>query len=73
MEVEVLEVNGAEPCTWAKKHAAEKKLDKFEGCGVGSHVAREADAIAADCYVGAIRFIFLWTHFTYHHGVADFL
>ncbi len=29
--------------------------------------------IAADCYAGAIRIIFFWTHFAYHHGVADFL
>jgi hypothetical protein len=73
IEVEVLEVDGAEPCTWARKHAVEKKLDKFEGCSVDSHVAREADAIAADCYAGAIRIIFFRTHFAYHHGVADFL
>ncbi len=73
IEVEVLEVNGAESCTWVRKHAVEKKLDKFKGCGVGSHVAREADVIAADCYAGVIRIIFFRTHFAYHHGVADFL
>jgi hypothetical protein len=73
IEVEVLEVNGAEPCTWARKHAVEKKLDKFEGGGVGSHVAREADVITADHYAGAIRIIFFRMHFAYHHGVADFL
>ncbi len=48
IEVEVLEVNGAETCTWARKHAVEKKLDKFKGRGVGSPVTQEADAIAAD-------------------------
>ncbi len=68
-----LEVNGAETCAWARKHAVEKKLDKFKGRGVGSHVAQEAHAIAANCYAGAIRIIFFWTHFAYHHGVADFL
>jgi hypothetical protein len=73
VKVEVLEVDGAEPCTWAIKHAVEKKLDKFEGCGVGSHITRKADAIATNCYAGAIRIIFFRTHFTYHHGVADFL
>jgi hypothetical protein len=56
-----------------EKHAVEKKLDKFEGPGVGSHIAREADAIAVDGYAGAIRIIFFRTHFAYHHGVADFL
>jgi hypothetical protein len=58
IEVEVLEVDGAEPCAWARKHAVEEKLDKFEGRYVGSHVAQKADAIAANCYVGAIRIIF---------------
>jgi hypothetical protein len=73
IEVEVLEINRAEPRIWARKQAVEKKLDKFEGQGVGSHVAREADAIAINCYAGAIRIIFFWMHFAYHHGVADFL
>jgi hypothetical protein len=73
IKVEVLEVDGAETCAWARKHAVEKKLDKFEGRGVGSHVAWEADAIAADRYAGAIRIIFFRTHFAYHHGVANFL
>jgi hypothetical protein len=63
IKVEVLEVNRAELCIWARKHAVEKNLDKFKGSGVGSHVAREADAIAADCYAGAIRIIFFWMHF----------
>jgi hypothetical protein len=70
--VEVLEVDGAETCAWARQHAIEKKLDKFKGCGVGLHVAREADAIAANHYAGAIRIIFFQTHFAYHQGVADF-
>jgi hypothetical protein len=73
VKVEVLEVDGAEPCTWAIKHAVEKNLDKFEGRGVGYHIAWKADAIAANHYAGAIRIIFFRTHFTYHHGVADFL
>jgi hypothetical protein len=73
VEVEVLEVDGGETCTWSRKHAVEKKHNKLEGRGVGSHVAREADAIAADCYAGVIRNIFFRTHFTYHHGLADFL
>jgi hypothetical protein len=57
IEVEILEVGGAETCTWAKKHAVEKKLDKFEGSSVGSHVTREAGAIAANGHAGAIRII----------------
>jgi hypothetical protein len=73
IEVEVLEVNGAEMCAWAREHAVEKKLDKFEGCGVGSHIAREADAIAANRYASANRIILFRTHFACHHGVADFL
>jgi hypothetical protein len=73
IKVEVLEVDGAEMCAWARKHTVEKKVDKFKRRGVGSHVAQEADAIAANCYVGAIRIIFFRTHFAYHHGVADFI
>jgi hypothetical protein len=38
IEVEILEADGAETCTWARKHAVEKKHDKFKGRGVGSHV-----------------------------------
>jgi hypothetical protein len=56
---EVLEVDGAEPCTWARKHTVEKKLDKFKGRSVGSHLTREAEAIATNRCAGAIRIIFL--------------
>jgi hypothetical protein len=73
IEVEVLEVDGAETCTWARKHTVEKQLDEFEGWGVGSHITQVADAIAADGDVGAIWIILFWPHLTYHHGVADFL
>jgi hypothetical protein len=41
-----------------KKATVEKKLDKFEGCSVGSHVTQEADVIAANGDAGAIRIIF---------------
>jgi hypothetical protein len=73
IEVNILEVDGAETCTWARKNAVEKQLGKFEGRGVGSHVTREADAIATDGDAGAIKIILFRPHFTYHHGVADFL
>jgi hypothetical protein len=73
IEVEVLEVDGAKACAWARKHAVEKKLDKFEGRSVGSHITQEADVIVPDGNVGAIRIVLFRTHFTYHHGVADFL
>jgi hypothetical protein len=73
IKVKVLEVDGAEMCAWEREHPVEKQLDKFKGYGVGSHVTREADAIAADGNVGAIRIILVRPHFTYQHGVADFL
>jgi hypothetical protein len=73
IKVEVLAVYGAEMCAWARKFAVEKKLDKFKGCGICSHVAREANAIDADRYAGAIKIIFFWTHFAYHHGGTDFV
>jgi hypothetical protein len=72
IKVEIFEVNGAETCAWERKHDVEKKLDKFEKCGVGSHIIQEADAIAANGDAGAIRIILFPTHFTNHHGVADF-
>jgi hypothetical protein len=58
IKVEVFQVNGAEACTWAREHAAEKQLYKFKGRGVDSHITQEADAIAADGNAGAIRIIF---------------
>jgi hypothetical protein len=73
IEVEILEVDGAETCAWARKHAVENKLDKFKGHGVDSNVTREADAIVTNGDASAIRIILFWLHFTYHHGVADFL
>ena len=39
---------------------------------VGADVAREANAIATNGDAGAIRIIFIRTHFTYHHGMAYF-
>ncbi len=30
IKIEILEVDGVETCSWAREHAAEKKLDKFE-------------------------------------------
>ncbi len=49
------------------------QLDEFKGGGVGSHLTQEADAISADGDADAIRIILFRLHFTYHHGVADFL
>jgi hypothetical protein len=64
IEVEIFEVNGAEMCTWSRKHAVEKKLHKIKELDVGSHVTWEADAIAANGDVGAIRIILFQPHFT---------
>jgi hypothetical protein len=73
IKVKILEVDGAETCAWVIKYAVEKQLDEFKGCGVGSHITREADAIAADGDAGAIRIILFRMHFAYHRDVADFL
>ncbi len=72
IKVKILEVNGAETCTWARKHAVEKQLDKFEVWGVSSHITWEADAIATDGDAGEVKIILFWMHFRYHPGVADF-
>jgi hypothetical protein len=72
IKVEVFEVDGAKMCTWAREQAVEKQLDKFKGCGVGSHITQEADGIATDGDGGVIGIILFRLRFTYHHGVADF-
>jgi len=64
IEVEVLEVEGAEARAFA---------EEFKGSGVGTNISWVTDAIATNGDVGAIRIIFIRTHFTNYHGVTDFL
>ena len=73
VEVEVLDVNQAEGCTFPRQDAVEKELDQFERCSVGTDVAWETNVIATNGDAGAISIIFIYMYFTDYHGVADFL
>ncbi len=72
VQIEVLEVNGAEPCILSGEDTVEEKLDKFkQGC-VGANVARITDSITANGDSGLVRVILLRRNLTYDHGVAYF-
>jgi hypothetical protein len=73
VQIEVLEVNGAEPCTLPGEDTVEEKLDKFEQGRVGANIARITDSVTANGDSGSVRVIVLMSNFTADHGVADFL
>jgi hypothetical protein len=73
IEVEVLEVDGAEACAFAREHTVEEQLEEFEGCSVGANILWETDAIATNGDAGMSRIVFIRLHFTHYHGVADFI
>ncbi len=73
VQIEVLEVNGAEPCTLSGEDTVEEKLDKFKQGRVGANIARITDSVTANGDLGSVRVILLRSNFTDNHGVADFL
>jgi hypothetical protein len=73
IEVEVVEVDGAEVRAFGREHTVEKQLEGFKGSSVGTNISWVTDAIATNCDAGMIRIVFIRTHFTNYHGVADFL
>ena len=73
IEVEVLEVNGAEACTFAREHTVEEQLEEFEGGCVRADISWVKNATAPDGDAGMIGIVFFRTNFTNYHGVADFL
>ncbi len=73
IKVEVLKVNGAEPCALPGEDTVEEEFDEFKGCGVGANVARIANPVSADGDTGSVRIILLWADFTDHHGMTDLL
>jgi hypothetical protein len=73
IKIEVPHINGAEVCSFLQENTVEKEIDKLKISSVGADVTRVAYAIAFNGDPGAIRIIFLWTNFTYHHGLAYFL
>jgi hypothetical protein len=73
IEVEVLEVDGAESRAFAREYTVEQQLEEFKGCGVGANISQVKDTTASNGDAGMIRIVFIGTHFTHYHGVADFL
>jgi hypothetical protein len=72
VEVEVLEVDSAEVCLFAREHTIEQQLEEFKGRSVGANIPRVSDAIASNGDTGTIRIFFIRPHFTHYHGVVDF-
>jgi len=73
IKVEVLEVDGAELCTFAREDTVEQQLEEFKGRGVGADISGVTNTTTCDGDAGTIRIVFLRSNFTHYHGVADFL
>ena len=73
VEIEVLDVYGAEAGPLSGEDAVEEKLDELKGGCVGAHIPRVADPAATNGDPSAIRIIFFRADFTDDHGVADLL
>jgi hypothetical protein len=72
VKVEVVKVDGAKACTISQKDTVKEKLEEFQGCCVGTHIARVADAVAPNGDSCAVRVV-LRSEFTNHLGVTYFL
>ncbi len=73
IKVGVLKVDGAKACTFLQEYTVEEELEQFQGCCVGTHIARVADAVATNDDSCAVRVVHFGLDFTYNHGVAYFL
>jgi len=73
IQIEILEINGAEPCALSGEDTVDKDFDQFKGGGVGANVARITNPTSADGDTGAVRIILLWTDFTDYQGVTYLL
>jgi len=73
VEIEVLEVDGAEAGISPGEDTVEEELDKLERGSVGADVTRIADSVATNGDSGAVRIILFRTDLTDDHGVTDFL
>ena len=73
VQIEVLDVYGAEAGPLSGEDTVEEQFDKFKRCGVGANIARVADPVATDSDTGAVGVILLWANLADHHGMADFL
>ncbi len=70
VEVEVLEVNGAEARSFAREHTIEQQLEEFKGRSVGANVPREADVIASDGDASVIQIVFIRMNLTNNHATS---
>ncbi len=57
---------------FAREHTVEEQLEKFEGRRVSAAISRVTNTTAPDGDAGTIGIVFVRTHFTNYHGVADF-
>jgi hypothetical protein len=73
VEIEVLEVDGAEASIFPGEDTIEEELDKLKRGRVGANVTRIADSVATNGDSGAVRVILVRTDLTDNHGVTDFL
>ena len=73
IEVEVLEVNGAESRSFAREDTVEQQLEEFKGHDVGADISWVTNTTTSDGDAGTIRIVFFRPNFTHDHGVADFL
>jgi hypothetical protein len=60
-------------CTFLQEYTVGEELEQFQGCCVGTHIARVADAVATNGDSCAVRVVLFWTDFTNNHGMAYFL
>ncbi len=73
VQVEDLEVNGAEPSVFSGEDTVEEELDKLERGCVGANITGIAYSVAADGDAGAVGIVLFRTDLTDNHGVTDFL
>ena len=58
IEVEVLEVDGAESRSFAREDTVEQQLEEFKGRGVGANISWVTNTATADGDTGTIRIVF---------------
>ena len=51
----------------------EQQLEEFKGCGVSADISQVTNTTASDGDAGTITIVFIGSHFTHYHGVADLL
>jgi hypothetical protein len=71
VQIEVLDVNGAEAGTLSGENAVEETLDEFKRCSVGAHIAWVADSGTTNDDTGAIWIILFRANFANNHSVAN--